>query len=78
MSLVDRDLRRWQCKRYRVTSIHRVLGHEPGVEFDASLTDQQEFSLLDSGAIAVVEAYKEPGVTPATRTRTPKRDARKR
>jgi hypothetical protein len=85
----DRDLAKWRCKRYRVTSIHRVLGHEPGTEFDASLTDQQEFSLLDSGALEIVEEYMQPGVTPGTATvtakagervtpRPPRREPRKR
>lgn len=59
----------WKCKRYRVTSIHRVLGREPGKEFDASLTDGQERSLLDSGALVVIEAYKTQNVTPTTATR---------
>lgn len=40
--------------RYRVTGIHPVLGYEPGTEFTATLTIEQEQTLIAGGGIARV------------------------
>jgi hypothetical protein len=48
---------------YRVTSKHRVLGHEPGTVFEDELDPVQEARLLAGGALAVSD---EPASEPAT------------
>jgi hypothetical protein len=36
---------------YRVSGQHEVLGHAPGETFDAELSDDQDASLVASGAL---------------------------
>lgn len=38
--------------RYVVTGVHATLGHAPGEEFSAELSDEQEAQLVAGGAIA--------------------------
>jgi len=40
--------------RYRVASKHRVLGHEPGEEFEAEIDSVQEARLLAGGHLEPV------------------------
>lgn len=44
--------------RYLVTGIHAVLGHAPGEEFTADLSDEQETALIAGGAIVRKAAVK--------------------
>jgi len=48
-------------RRYLVTGIHPVLGHEPGTMFAALLPPQQERQLVDGGALRVQRPVKAPG-----------------
>jgi hypothetical protein len=43
-------------RTYLVSAPSRVLGHEPGTEFEAELTAVQEARLLASGALKTVTA----------------------
>jgi hypothetical protein len=45
-------------KLYRVVGNHRVLENDPGTEFTASLSGEQEKHLVESGALKVVEKKK--------------------
>ncbi len=42
-------------QRYEVTAPSRVLGHEPGTEFEADIPDAQEKRLLGRGALRRVD-----------------------
>lgn len=52
-------------KRYKVVGPHTVMGHRPGAEFDADLTEEKERQMLRGGHLALVPA----AVTPASRRR---------
>jgi hypothetical protein len=47
---------------YRVSGVCAVLGHKPGEEFEAELTEAMAARLIESGALA--PADKQPGPGP--------------
>lgn len=49
--------------RYRVTGTTAYMGHQPGEEFEAELTPDQERRALERGAIEAVKAAKKTDET---------------
>jgi hypothetical protein len=50
---------------YKVTGPTAYKGHQPGEQFEAELTDEQEQRALERGAIEVVRTTKKKGADDA-------------